>query len=193
MKSCPSCLAPFKTTAIPTPLYSFSDKPIGQNAPIVKSRALPTMTVNAVLWGISGFLFCLPISTRYHFSIFLVTGIVAFSITTSFLCARFFTLRQLHTLSEKGKIDVSRRKISLLLISAFIFLIVITVLLFTYMPANPPKDWYLFYFIIYPASPTLWSTRVIYYYLWERKNNKQIYTVKSGLWAIPKVPNIYAE
>lgn len=120
-------------------------------------------------------------------------GLGALSITITFLLIRFLTLRQLSILSEKGKIETPTKKSTIILLTYVIIIILVAVVLFTYMPAYPPNDYYLFYFILFPATPTAWSTRIIYYYLWEKKNHKQIFNVKGGLWAIPKIPDVYAE
>lgn len=184
MNFCPVCGAPFKTTALPTPIYPLMDQPIPKPLPN-RTAPLPMLTVNAFLWGFMAFMWCFPSDVIHHFSILQVIALFSSGAFIGFYFTRIQTLHQFGVLETKGEVVTSLRKTIIYLVFAILAVIIAGVLLFRYMPPNPPAYWYLSYNFLYSMPVSMWTTRAIMYYEWQKKNHKQIFWEKRKMVALP--------
>jgi hypothetical protein len=188
LSSCPRCLAPFKTTAAPTPIYTYPEGPFRE-----RTNPMPNLALLTVFWSILAVLHY--ITNSWHVSSFgyVSLGLAMLGIFVGFMFSRFLTLRELNALNEKGKIEITKKKSAIILFSLIVSVIVLAVLLFKLMPPNPPNSFYLTFSFVYPLLPATFATKLIYYCKWERKNNKKILIEKNRFLAVPKIANLYVE
>lgn len=180
MNFCPICGAPFKTTALPTPIYTLSDQVVPN-----RTAPLPMLTVNAFLWGFNAFIWCFPNDVIRHFSILPVIALLLLGTFVGFYLTRVQTLHQLGILETKGEMVTSLKKTILYLTIAITVLIIAIALLLRYIPPNPPAYWFLSYNFLYSIPVSMWVTRAIMYSNWQKKNHKKIFWEKRKLVAIP--------
>ena len=190
MNFCPRCGAPFKTTALPTPIYSSIYSPTNQPIPN-RTAPIPTLTLMAFLWGFLGFFTCWLNDGIHHLSLIAIFWVTASGVFVGFYPAYKYTLRQLRALEAKGEyVPISQRKAIIYVVVAIVATITIGVLMLPYVPPYPPSYWYLPYNFIYPIIVTMCVTRIIMFSNWQEKNHKWILWEKRKLIAVqPYYPN----
>ena len=187
MRFCPNCGAPLKTTAVPTQVITFSDQPSQPYRPLSGSRQVPMLAGLAIAWGFLAFFMCWSNDVINHLAIFPIIALVALGSLGGFFLTRFFTLRQLRVLEEKGEIKTPLRTTIFYILLVIGALIIVIALLIYYMPLIPTSSLYLSYNFLYPTTVAIFATRATFYSNWERKNKKQIFAENRRLLALPKI------
>lgn len=190
MNFCPKCGAPFKTTALPTPIYSSRYSPTNQPLPN-RTAPIPMLALNAFLLGFLGFFTCWLNDGVHHLSLIAIFLVTAYGVLVGFYPMYKYTSRQLRALEEKGEyVTISPRRATIYAVIAIVATIAIAALLLTYVPPNPPSYWYLTYNFLYPIIVIIPATQAVMFSVWQKKNHKWILWEKRKLVAIqPYYPN----
>jgi xanthosine utilization system XapX-like protein len=86
---------------------------------------------------------------------------------------------------EKNKIKNSRKRL-IIILTAIIATVIGGIFLLFYLPLpKPPSIWYLPVTMIYPLPATMWATRAIVYFRWQKKMNRKLYWENNKLISIP--------
>ena len=187
MRFCPNCLAPLKTTAVPTEIITLSDQPSQPYPPLNGSRAVPMLVGVALMWGFLAFFTCWINDVVHRVSIFPVIELAALGLSIGFFSTRFFTGRQLRVLEEKGEIKTTLRTTIFYILFVICTLIVVIFLLIYFTPFIPASSLYLSYNFLYPTTVAILATRATLYSNWERRHKKQIFSENRRLLTVSKI------
>jgi len=185
MNFCPSCGAPFKSTALPTPIYSSVYMPTNKPTPNRTAAPLVLWAINAFIWGFFGFSFCVNNIAMNHLPTMPVLALVLSGICVAFFPTYWFTRRQLSNLETKNEVPYSSKKRVMVIVATIVALAVLIFLMIYFPPPNPPSLLFLPYVIIYPMPSTLSATLAVMYFSWQRKNHKKIYWENKKVIAVP--------
>lgn len=185
MNFCPRCGAPFKSTAVPTPIYSSVYIPTNTPPPTPKRMPIALFGLNAVMWGFLGFFTCFINDGVHQVPLVAIFPVTISGVLVGFYPVYRFTQKRFRALEVKGEIALpSQKKVVLYLILAIAATIIGAILLLPHVPANPPFYFYLVYNFMYPGIVTIWAVSAIMWYRWQKKNNKLILTEKNKLIAV---------
>lgn len=189
MNFCPKCGAPFKSTALPTPIYSSVYTPTNQPIPW-RTAPIPSLVLFACWWTFLALMFCLQNDAFHHFSTVQVIPLLVAGGMIAFYPIYKYTLNQLRVLKEKGEIVYSKKRTMTYLIISVAAVIIFGALLLYYMPPNPPSYWFLLFNLVYPMPTIVFATRAMMYHRWQKENHKWILWEKQKLIAVqPYHPN----